>query len=75
MKKNKIQEKTMERNFGSGDFELKTPPRGRDGDLTGKAESTKDSKNGFYVINSAREKSRHQTQSNNHIIFILIILN
>ena len=47
----------MGRNFGSGDFELKIPLRGRDGDLTGKVESTKDLKNGFYVINLVREKS------------------
>ena len=56
-KRDKIQEKTMGRNFGSGDIELKIPLRGRDGDLTGKVESTKDLKNGFYVINLVREKS------------------
>ena len=47
----------MGRNFGSGDFELKIPLKGRDGDITGKVESIKDLKNGFYLINLERDKN------------------
>ena len=56
-KRSKIQEKTMGRNFGSGDFELKIPLKGRDGDITGKVESIKDLKNGFYLINLERDRN------------------
>ena len=56
-KRSKIQEKTMGRNFGSGDFELKIPLKARDGDITGKVESIKDLKNGFYLINLERDRN------------------
>ena len=55
-KREKIKEKTMGRYFGSGDFELKIPLRGRDGEITGSINETRDLRNGFYVISLERDR-------------------
>ena len=55
-KREKVLKKTMGKNFGSGEFELKIPLKGPDGDLTGKVEKIEDLKNGFYLIKLERDK-------------------
>ena len=55
-KREKIKEKTMGRYYGSGDFELKIPLRGRDGEITGSVNETRDLRNGFYVISLERDR-------------------
>ena len=55
-KREKVLKKTMGKNFGSGEFELKIPLKGPDRDLTGKVEKIEDLKNGFYLIKLERDK-------------------
>ena len=55
-RREKVLKKTMGKNFGSGEFELKIPLKGPDGDLTGKVEKIEDLKNGFYLIKLEKNK-------------------
>ena len=58
-KREKIQKKTLGRNFGSGEFELKIPLKGKDGDLNGKIDKIEELKNGFYLFKFERDNNNN----------------